>query len=74
MNERKDSDIRAFGAHLPGDPAKLAAAVLDLVEMENPPLRLLLGRDVLRAFREKSEAWAASVDEWEPVARSMNFD
>jgi len=73
VNDRKEL-IRAFGAHLPGDPAKLAATVLDLVEMENPPLRLLLGQDVLRAFREKSQAWAESVDEWEPVTRSMNFD
>ena len=66
--------IVAFGEHLPGDPAKLAAAVLRIAEMDDPPLRLLLGQDVLHAFREKSASWAASVDEWEDVTLSMNFD
>jgi len=71
--QRKDL-IVAFGEHLPGDPAKLAGAVLQLVAMDDPPLRLLLGQDVLAAFREKVEAWSATVDEWEPVTVSMNFD
>ena len=71
--ERKDV-IKAFGEHLPGDPAKLAAVVLQLVGMDDPPLRVLLGLDVLNAFRQKYTAWAATVDEWEPVTTSVNFD
>jgi hypothetical protein len=66
--------IVAFGEHLPGDPAKLAAAVLQLATMDDPPLRLLLGQDVLGAFREKTAAWTATVDEWEHVTVAMNFD
>ena len=66
--------IVAFGEHLPGDPAKLATAVLQLVGMDDPPLRLLLGQDALGAFREKTAAWTASVDQWEPVTVAMNFD
>jgi NAD(P)-dependent dehydrogenase (short-subunit alcohol dehydrogenase family) len=73
ITERKEV-IKAFGAHLPGDPAKLAAAVLLIVGMDDPPLRLLLGQDVLHAFREKTAAWSASVDEWESVTTSVNFD
>ena len=73
VTERKEL-IQAFAEHLPGDPSKLAAAVLQLVGMDDPPLRLLLGRDVLNAFREKSAAWSATVDEWEPVTTSVNFD
>jgi NAD(P)-dependent dehydrogenase (short-subunit alcohol dehydrogenase family) len=71
--ERKDV-IKAFAEHLPGDPAKLAAVVLQLVGMDDPPLRVLLGLDVLNAFRQKYTAWAATVDEWEPVTTSVNFD
>ncbi len=71
--ERKEL-MRAFAEHLPGDPAKLAAAVLQLVAMDDPPLRLLLGTDVLNAYREKTAAWSASVDEWEAVTTSVNFD
>jgi len=73
VSERKEL-MKAFGEHLPGDPAKLAAAVLQLVAMDDPPLRLLLGQDVLHAFREKTAAWTASVDEWESVTTSVNFD
>jgi NAD(P)-dependent dehydrogenase (short-subunit alcohol dehydrogenase family) len=73
VSQRKEL-IVAFGEHLPGDPAKLAGAVLQLVTMDDPPLRLLLGQDVLAAFREKTRAWTATVDEWEPVTVSMNFD
>ena len=73
VTERKEL-IRAFGSHLPGDPAKLAAVVMQLVGMDDPPLRLLLGQDVLHAFREKTAAWSAAVDEWEEVSISMNFD
>jgi NAD(P)-dependent dehydrogenase (short-subunit alcohol dehydrogenase family) len=73
VSERKEL-IKAFGEYLPGDPAKLAAVVLQLAEMEDPPLRLLLGRDVLNAFREKTAAWSATVEEWKHVTKSMNFD
>lgn len=73
ITERKEL-IKAFGEHLPGDPAKLAAVVLRLAAMDDPPLRLLLGNDVLNAFREKSAAWSASVDEWEDVTTSVNQD
>ena len=73
IEERKEV-IKAFGEHLPGDPAKLAAAVLQLVGMDDPPLRLLLGRDVLDAFRVKTAEWTASVEEWEPVTTAVNFD
>ncbi len=41
---------------------------------DDPPLRLLLGRDVRHAFREKTAAWTTTVDEWEPVTVAMNFD
>lgn len=33
--------------HEPGDPAKAAQAILDLVDSDAPPLRLLLGADAL---------------------------
>jgi NAD(P)-dependent dehydrogenase (short-subunit alcohol dehydrogenase family) len=73
VTERKEL-IKAFGEHLPGDPAKLAAAVLRLAEMDDPPLRLLLGGDALQAFREKMASWTVTVDEWERVTTAMDFD
>lgn len=69
---RKDL-IKAFADHLPGDPRKVADAVLMVTTLENPPLRLLLGLDVLKAAREKLTDMLASIDEWEAVTKDVNF-
>ncbi len=69
---RKDL-IKQFADHLPGDPRKVAAAVLMLAGLDDPPLRLLLGHDVLAAVREKLAAFSTSIDEWEATTRDVNF-
>ncbi len=65
--------IKAFADHLPGDPRKVAEAVLMVVALDDPPLRLLLGADVLQATRDKLTAMLASIDEWESVTLDVNF-
>ena len=45
--------IKDFADHLPGDPRKVAEAVVMVTTLDEPPLRLLLGRDVLKAMRDK---------------------
>ncbi|MCV7379505.1 short-chain dehydrogenase/reductase [Mycobacterium alsense] len=69
---RKDL-IKQFADHLPGDPRKVAEAVLMVTELDDPPLRLLLGRDVLKATRDKIAAMSASIEEWERVTKDVNF-
>jgi NAD(P)-dependent dehydrogenase (short-subunit alcohol dehydrogenase family) len=69
---RKDL-IKQFADHLPGDPKKVAEAVLMVTKLDEPPLRLLLGRDVLKAMRDKIAALSSSIDEWESVTRDVNF-
>ncbi|HEY5841319.1 MAG TPA: oxidoreductase [Mycobacterium sp.] len=65
--------IKEFANHLPGDPRKVAEAVLMLTTLDEPPLRLLLGRDVLKAVRDKLSELSASIDEWEAVTENVNF-
>jgi NAD(P)-dependent dehydrogenase (short-subunit alcohol dehydrogenase family) len=65
--------IKDFADHLPGDPRKVAEAVLMVSTLDEPPLRLLLGRDVLKAVRDKIAAMSASIDEWETVTKDVNF-
>jgi hypothetical protein len=65
--------IKDFADHLPGDPRKVAEAVLMITALDEPPLRLLLGRDVLKAVRDKIAAQSASIDEWEAVTKDVNF-
>jgi NAD(P)-dependent dehydrogenase (short-subunit alcohol dehydrogenase family) len=65
--------IKEFANHLPGDPRKVAEAVLMVTTLDDPPLRLLLGRDVLKAVRDKLAAFSASIDQWESVTKDVNF-
>ena len=65
--------IKEFANHLPGDPRKVAEAVLMVTTLDEPPLRLLLGRDVLKAVRDKLAAFSASIDEWQSVTKDVNF-
>jgi NAD(P)-dependent dehydrogenase (short-subunit alcohol dehydrogenase family) len=45
--------LKDHHGHQPGDPAKLAAAILAVVNAERPPKRLLLGRDALSYVEAK---------------------
>lgn len=58
----------------PGDPVKAARAMLEAVDSEEPPARLVLGEDALQAIRNKLELVAKQVEEWESVSLSTNFD
>jgi NAD(P)-dependent dehydrogenase (short-subunit alcohol dehydrogenase family) len=69
----RKSLIKDFADHLPGDPRKVAEAVVMVSTLDEPPLRLLLGRDVLKAMRDKIAAMSASIDEWETVTKDVNF-
>ena len=70
---RKDL-IKQFADHLPGDPRKVAEAVLMVTTLDEPPLRLLLGRDVLKAMRDKIAALSSSIEEWKSVTKDVNFE
>jgi len=65
--------IKMAGDKLPGDPRRIADAVLMVAERNDPPLHLLLGRDVLAAFRQKLADWQANLDAWEAVTVDVNF-
>ena len=56
-----------------GDPRKAAAAVLALVEAEDPPVHLLLGADALTLVRDKLTNLSSEIDAWEDLTLSTNF-
>lgn len=51
-----------------GDPARLAAVVLDLLDVEEPPARLLVGHTAVEMVREATARWTAEIDLWEKVS------
>lgn len=65
--------IRNSNGQQPGDPAKAAAAIIQLVESQNPPLRLLLGMDAMETARTKIRELSSDVDAWERVTMNTGF-
>ena len=56
----------------PGNPDKLAAAVLDLVECDNPPPQLLLGSDALKVVSDRIERLREEIETWKSVTVSTD--
>ncbi|MGA7777362.1 MAG: oxidoreductase [Paraburkholderia sp.] len=57
----------------PGDPKKLAAAMLKLVDAPTPPLRLPLGTDTLAAIAAKNEYVTQETEIWKELSGSTDF-
>jgi len=55
-----------------GDPDKLAAAVLSLVESDSPPPQLLLGSDALKHVSERIERLQQEIEAWKSVTVSTD--
>ncbi|MGO6683438.1 oxidoreductase [Rhizobium leguminosarum] len=55
-----------------GDPAKLAAAVLELIESDNPPPQLLLGSDALKHVSERIVRLQQEIEAWKSVTVSTD--
>jgi NAD(P)-dependent dehydrogenase (short-subunit alcohol dehydrogenase family) len=64
---------QAKSGNQPGDPAKAAEALLELVEADNPPARLFLGEDALSLVDGKLDAMRAEIATWERLSRSTSF-
>jgi len=61
------------GGKQPGDPARAAKIIIDIVHLDDPPLRLLLGSDAVELAEEASKARAAEAEKWADVSRSSDF-
>ncbi|MGN7981913.1 oxidoreductase [Burkholderia sp. 22313] len=57
----------------PGDPAKLATAMITLVDAPNPPLRLPLGTDTLAAIAAKNAYVTQETEAWKALSASTDF-
>lgn len=57
----------------PGDPARLAEAMLALANAERPPLRLPLGSDAVARIEQKHAQVEAELLAWRALAMSTDF-
>jgi NAD(P)-dependent dehydrogenase (short-subunit alcohol dehydrogenase family) len=64
---------RAGAATWPGDPARAAKIILDVVAHPEPPLRLLLGAAAVELAAKSSAERAAEARQWADVSRAADF-
>lgn len=57
----------------PGNPEKLAQAMLELVDAPTPPLRLPLGTDTLKAIADKNAYVTQETETWKALSASTDF-
>jgi NAD(P)-dependent dehydrogenase (short-subunit alcohol dehydrogenase family) len=65
---RRDSEGKA-----PGDPAKAGRVLVDIVGLDDPPLRLLLGSDALGIAEKHNRELAEEIATWAEVSRSTDY-
>lgn len=69
---KNKNDIRGYSGNQPGDPVKAAHAIVQVVESDDPPLRLLLGSAALRGARAKLELLKKDFDKWEATTNEAD--
>ena len=57
-----------------GDPAKLAAALVTITELDNPPLRWVAGADAVAAVEQKARDLLAQVDAHRELSTTLAHD
>ena len=57
-----------------GDPRKAGQVLLQLVEMEQPPLRLPLGKDAILFLSNSYQVNSDELQRWADISGSTDFD
>ncbi|WFP62639.1 oxidoreductase [Mesorhizobium sp. WSM4904] len=65
--------LKQMDGKQPGDPARAAQVIIEVVEAENPPLRLPLGQIAIDHIRAALDAEARELDAWAHVSTSVDF-
>jgi NAD(P)-dependent dehydrogenase (short-subunit alcohol dehydrogenase family) len=65
--------IRARSGQQPGDPVRAAAAIIQVAESPEPPLRLLLGKAAVAGAHGKLEALRRDFEAWAKVSEAADF-
>jgi NAD(P)-dependent dehydrogenase (short-subunit alcohol dehydrogenase family) len=75
---QRTTDTVAFLSGLdgkqPGDPVKLAGALVQLAELEKPPLRFVAGADAMQPIEAKARALLAQIDAHRDLSASLGVN
>jgi len=65
--------IKKANGNQAGDPVKAAKIMIELVEGEKKPLRLVLGKIALNTYKAKLQQELDRVNEWQEISESADF-
>jgi len=65
---------KAQGGQQPGDPAKLAKALMAIANAEEPPRRFIAGADAIALAEQKIAALQADIDAYRDLSSSLAID
>jgi NAD(P)-dependent dehydrogenase (short-subunit alcohol dehydrogenase family) len=65
---------RSFNGVQPGDPKKAAALILQIASLPEPPLRLLLGSDAVKAAEQNELARIEADNKWRKLSISTDLE
>lgn len=71
---RMRDGFEQFNGRQPGDPAKAAQLMLQLADMPQPPLRLVLGKDMLPRVRGHLQRRLDDIDRWQALSLATEFE
>jgi len=63
----------AYNGKQPGDPRRGARAILEIVSVDAPPLRLPLGSDAIAAIERSDRTRLDELERWRPLSISTDF-
>jgi NAD(P)-dependent dehydrogenase (short-subunit alcohol dehydrogenase family) len=66
--------VRTNHGQQPGDPNKAAEAIIEALESDDPPLRLVLGADAIGNIEAHLSSVANELAAWRDVGRTTDFD
>ena len=75
--ERTEQTIKAWkgmNGQQGGDPAKLAAALVQIVALDEPPLRWIAGADAVSAVEQKAHELLAQADAHRELSSHLDHD
>ncbi len=65
--------LNGISGKQPGDPVKAAKAIITIVNSDNPPLRLALGKIAIDVIRKKIKLLERELGEWEELSVNTGF-
>ncbi|SHF76431.1 oxidoreductase [Flavobacterium defluvii] len=73
VRESESAHKEDINGNQPGDPVKLAEALIKAAEDQNPPLHLFLGEDAFNMANQKIASVQSELGQWKEVSVSTGF-